>query len=200
MDKKRSHSMRATLTVAAVALSLAACGPEDGPGLALAPATYYAQTYAAVPEEMFVLPAINLTKVDPQYLRQAVKDPTGEAPGTIVVDTSKRFLYLVMEGGKAMRYGIGIGREGFAWSGRAYVGWKRAWPTWTPPREMIEREPDLEKYADGMPPSLENPLGARAIYIFQNGQDTLYRFHGTNEPWTIARRSPPDASACSIRM
>ena len=92
-----------------------------------------------------------------------------------------------MPEGKAMRYGIGVGRAGFAWKGSARVAAKKPWPTWTPPKEMIEREPELEKYAKGMPPGLENPLGARALYIFQNGRDTLYRVHGSREAHTIGR-------------
>jgi len=96
-------------------------------------------------------------------------------------------LYDVREGGQALRYGIGIGRTGFAWSGRALIAWKRPWPTWTPPAEMIEREPALEEWREGMPPGLHNPLGARALYIFKDGADTLYRLHGTTEEWSIGR-------------
>ena len=114
-------------------------------------------------------------------------DPTGERPGTIVVDTSGPFLYLVMEDGRALRYGIGVGREGFSWAGRADILMKREWPRWTPTNNMIARDPQLEKYRHGMEPGLNNPLGARALYLFENGRDTLYRLHGTNEPWSIGR-------------
>jgi lipoprotein-anchoring transpeptidase ErfK/SrfK len=93
----------------------------------------------------------------------------------------------VRENGRALRYGVGVGRDGFDWSGRAKILMKRKWPTWTPPRSMIERQPELEKYANGMPPGLDNPLGARALYLFENGRDTLYRLHGTNEPWSIGK-------------
>ncbi len=172
----------------AVPVFLSACAATvEDIAIDPSPVSLYASTYAAIPDEQFPLPAINTAKVDEKFLRQQVDYPTEEKVGTIIVDTQNRFLYLVQEGGRAMRYGIGIGRAGFAWNGRAYVGWKRAWPTWTPPQEMIEREPDLEKYAEGMEPGLDNPLGARAIYIFQDGKDTLYRFHGTNEPWTIGK-------------
>jgi lipoprotein-anchoring transpeptidase ErfK/SrfK len=119
-----------------------------------------------------------------------VADPTGERPGSIVVDTSQHFLYLTMEGGRAMRYGVGLGREGFAWTGHAKVQWKQKWPKWTPPAEMIAREPKLAKYSaanGGMEPGLMNPLGARALYIFQNGKDTLYRIHGSPEWWSIGK-------------
>ena len=114
-------------------------------------------------------------------------DPTGEKPGTIVVNTSERHLYLVQEGGQAIRYGVGIGREGFAWSGKAAVGRKAVWPTWTPPKEMQVRQPETQQYANGMPPGLTNPLGARAMYIYQGGRDTLYRLHGTLEVWSIGQ-------------
>ena len=146
--------------------------------------------YGPVVDEGFVVPAIPIERVDPRFLRQVVPDPTGERPGTIVVDTSSHHLYLVREGGEAIRYGVGLGRAGFEWSGRAVVQWKRKWPTWTPPGEMIAREPELVKYSaanGGMQPGLDNPLGARALYIFQNGEDTLYRVHGSPEWWSIGK-------------
>ncbi len=145
------------------------------------------RSYGAIPAERFPLPAINVAKVDPRFLRQTVRYRTSETPGTIIVDPDRKFLYLVMANNRAMRYGVGVGRAGFAWAGRAYVGWKRPWPTWTPPASMIARQPELEKYRNGMAPGLDNPLGARAIYIFQDGKDTLYRFHGTNEPESIGK-------------
>jgi len=148
---------------------------------------HYREMYAAMPNERFPIPAVDLRRIEPQFWRQIVDDPTGERPGTIVVHTDGRFLYLVQENGKALRYGVGIGREGFDWSGAATIPFKRKWPTWTPPAEMIAREPELERYRDGMEPGLDNPLGARALYLFQNGVDTLYRIHGTNEDWSIGR-------------
>ncbi|MGE0652154.1 MAG: L,D-transpeptidase [Alphaproteobacteria bacterium] len=138
--------------------------------------------YAATVDEGYSLPAIPVDKLDPQYLRQVVPDPTGEQPGTIVVDTSKHFLYLVQEGGKAMRYGVSLGKSGFEWTGSAVVQWKTKWPVWTPPADMIKRDPKLAKYSaenGGMPPGPQNPLGARALYLFRDGQDTMYRLHGT---------------------
>ncbi|TWF57074.1 L,D-transpeptidase [Neorhizobium alkalisoli] len=143
-----------------------------------------ASMYAAVDDGGFHIPAIPYQKINPRYYRQRVVDPTGERPGTIVVDTPSRFLYLVEEGGSAMRYGVGIGREGFSWSGEGVIQWRQKWPKWTPPDEMVARQPELIKYSSkngGMPPGLLNPLGARALYIFQNGQDTLYRLHGNPE-------------------
>lgn len=151
---------------------------------------YYQDIYSARVDEGYELPAIPVERIDPAYLRQMVPDPTGEVPGTIVVDQSQHYLYLVQPGGQAMRYGVGLGREGFAWSGRAVVQWKRKWPRWTPPDEMVARQPELEPYSienGGMEPGLQNPLGARALYIFQNGEDTLYRLHGSPEWWSIGQ-------------
>ena len=151
---------------------------------------FYDELYAAKLDEEFPLPAIPYHEIDPIYLRQEVADPTGEVPGTIVVDTGQRFLFLVRENGRAMRYGVGIGRDGFSWSGRAIVQWKQKWPKWTPPAEMIARQPELAIYSaenGGMPPGLDNPLGARALYIFQNGEDTLYRLHGSPEYRSIGQ-------------
>lgn len=147
----------------------------------------FMRMYAAMPEERFPIPAVDLTKIDPKYLRRNVPDPTGERPGSVVVDTAQRFLYLVGDDGRAMRYGVGIGKAGFAWSGRALIAYKREWPVWTPPAEMIEREPELEEWRHGMPPGLGNPLGSRALYIFADGVDTLYRLHGTEEAWSIGK-------------
>jgi lipoprotein-anchoring transpeptidase ErfK/SrfK len=171
------------------ALALAGCTTTSTTTGAAAPAIdpTYLTMYAALPEERFPIPAVDLTQIEPQYLRRAVDDPTGERPGSVVVDTANRFLYLVGENRKAMRYGVGIGRAGFDWSGRAMILMKRPWPTWTPPAEMIEREPELEEWRNGMPPGLENPLGARALYIFDNGVDTLYRLHGTLEARSIGK-------------
>ncbi|EAV45195.1 hypothetical protein SIAM614_17759 [Roseibium aggregatum IAM 12614] len=144
--------------------------------------------YRAMPEEQFPIPAPDLKKVPERYYRKQVDYPTSEKVGTLVVDTSNYYLYLVQENGKAMRYGVGLGRAGFEWSGRARIARKAAWPKWTPPEEMIQRQPELEKWSwrnGGMPPGIENPLGARALYIFQGNKDTLYRIHGTAEYWTI---------------
>jgi len=169
------------------ALTLAGCATQrmriDSPQFS----DYYLTMYGPLPDEQFPVPAIDLTKLDPNMFRAQVPDPTGERPGTIVVNTSERHLYLVLENGESIRYGVGIGREGFAWSGRAQVGRKAAWPTWTPPKEMQVRQPETQQYANGMPPGLTNPLGARALYIYQGGKDTLYRLHGTLEVWSIGQ-------------
>lgn len=123
--------------------------------------------------------------VDPRYERQIVDFRTAELPGTIIIDSDSKFLYLVLEDFKAIRYGVGVGREGFGWSGIVEVGRMAEWPTWTPPKEMIARDPKAAQYADGMPGGPENPLGARALYLYEGGKDTIYRIHGTNEPWSI---------------
>lgn len=143
--------------------------------------------YASLTDEGFQVPEVPFKKIDPQWRRQVVVDPTGEAPGTIVVRLQERYLYLVQSGGDAIRYGVGIGKAGFEWDGRANIQYGRKWPTWTPPREMIGRKPELAKWANGQPGGLENPLGARALYIFQNGQDTGYRVHGSPEWWSIGQ-------------
>lgn len=147
----------------------------------------YLRMYAAIPEERFPIPTMDIAQIDPKFWRQIVDYPTSERPGTVVVDTGNRLLYHVMEGGKATRYGVGVGREGFAWSGRGVVAYKKMWPTWTPPAEMIKRQPELEQWRQGMPPGLTNPLGARALYIYKNGRDTGYRLHGTAEVRTIGQ-------------
>jgi len=149
--------------------------------------TNYTQVYGPRPNEQFPLPAIDITQVDPIYYRQEVNYVSSEPPGTIIVDTPNRFLYLVEPGGRAMRYGVGIGRAGFDWGGTARIGAKREWPKWFPPKEMRERQPELEKYAGGMDPGLNNPLGARALYIYEGQKDTLYRVHGTPEAWSIGK-------------
>lgn len=159
----------------------------------------YAMMYGPVSDNGFDVPGVPVEKIDRQFLRQVVDDPTGERPGTIVVDTSAHFLYLVREGGRALRYGVGLGRAGFEWAGNAEIRWKQKWPKWTPPAEMIARDPKLEKYSadnGGMPPGLDNPLGARALYIFQGDEDTLFRVHGSPEWWSIGK----SVSSGCVRM
>jgi lipoprotein-anchoring transpeptidase ErfK/SrfK len=116
--------------------------------------------------------------MDPRFLKQEVRYDGTEAPGTLIINTPERMLYLIEGNGRAIRYGIGVGRPGFTWSGVHSVTSKREWPDWTPPDEMLRRRPDLPRHMEGGP---ENPLGARAMYL----GSTLYRIHGSNEPWTI---------------
>lgn len=143
--------------------------------------------YGPLEDGGYMLRAADMTLVDPQFWRQQVVNPTGEAPGTVVVDTANRFLYHVGDGGMATRYGVGIGRDGFAWAGRAHIAYKKSWPTWTPPADMIARQPELEQYRHGMAPGLDNPLGARALYIHQGNVDTLYRIHGNPDERSIGK-------------
>jgi len=119
------------------------------------------------------------------FQRQVVTFRTAEKPGTIIIDGDKHFLYYVLPNFQAIRYGIGVGRDGFGWAGIVEVGRKAEWPTWTPPPEMVARDPNAAKYAGGMPGGPENPLGARAMYLYVGGQDSIYRIHGTHQPWTI---------------
>lgn len=119
-------------------------------------------------------------EVPAQFRRQTVSYPGKQAPGTIVIDTRRKFLYLVQGNGSAVRYGIGVGREGFTWQGVQTISMKREWPSWRPPAEMRKRRPDLPVFMEG---GTDNPLGARALYL----GSTLYRIHGTNEPNTIGR-------------
>jgi lipoprotein-anchoring transpeptidase ErfK/SrfK len=161
------------------ALGLAGC---SGNSLLVAEAQ---KMYGPVPEEKFPIPAADISKVDPKYFRQVVAYPTKEAAGTIVVDPSNYFVYRVEGDGTATRYGANVGRDGFLWHGDAYVGRKSEWATWTPPKEMIKRQPEAAKYARGMPGGLDNPLGARTLHLYQNGAYTLYTIYATSDPETI---------------
>jgi lipoprotein-anchoring transpeptidase ErfK/SrfK len=151
----------------------------NGPAGAAAQMTAYADPQAAAPRR----------EIDPIYLRQEVAYSGNERPGTIVIDTPNKFLFLVEPGGHALRYGIGVGRPGFAWSGVKTISRKAEWPDWTPPAEMLLRRPDLPTHMEGGP---ANPLGARALYL----GTSLYRIHGTNEPYTIGT----NVSSGCIRM
>jgi lipoprotein-anchoring transpeptidase ErfK/SrfK len=130
-------------------------------------------------------PDISTFTLEPRLRKQRVAYQSVEAPGSIIVNTSERYLYYVEGDGWATRYGVAVGEEGLSIKGRTTVGRKAEWPSWTPTASMIERKPWLEQYANGVPGGPNNPLGARALYLYQNGQDTKYRLHGTNEPWTI---------------
>jgi lipoprotein-anchoring transpeptidase ErfK/SrfK len=162
------------------ALGLAGCATSDGMGLAEA-----AKVYGLVLDEKFPIPAVDISKVDPKYYRRTVGYDTKEAPGTIIVDPGNYYVYRIEGDGSATRYGANVGRDGFLWSGDAYVGRKAEWATWTPPKEMIRRQPEAAKYARGMPGGLDNPLGARTLYLYQNGAYTLYTIYATSRPDTI---------------
>ncbi|WP_156587540.1 L,D-transpeptidase [Agrobacterium vitis] len=203
-DTSLSRRSLLSLSAMAAASAVAGCTSTSGAGrmldpqptrlldrvrpvqIAAAPTdSELAVIYGPIEDGGFLIPAVPYKQIDPRYYRQQVIDPTGEAPGTVVVDTPSRFLYLVQPGGTAMRYGVGIGRDGFAWQGNGVIQWRQKWPRWKPPNEMVARQPELAKYSienGGMEPGLKNPLGARALYIFSGGQDTLYRLHG-NPQW-----------------
>ncbi|MDJ1159039.1 L,D-transpeptidase [Chelatococcus sp. SYSU_G07232] len=157
--------------------------PMGRPMPAIDPAFF--DMYGPIDDDRFPVPEVDIGQIDPTYLRRVVRYDRPELAGTVVVDPANRFLYLVQDGGRAIRYGVGVGREGFAWAGNATIRRKAEWPTWTPPSQMIRRQPELAEWAAGMPGGLDNPLGARALYLYQGDRDTLYRIHGTNEPWSI---------------
>jgi lipoprotein-anchoring transpeptidase ErfK/SrfK len=142
---------------------------------------------AAAPEQE------RLAREYPETTRELVPDPTNARPGTITIDTKARLLYLSQPNGMAWRYGVGVGREGFEWRGRTRIGRKETWPSWTPPAAMLKRRPDLPRYMAG---GQDNPLGARAMYLYSGERDTGFRIHGSNEPWTIGHAV---SSGC-IRM
>jgi lipoprotein-anchoring transpeptidase ErfK/SrfK len=169
----------------AAAVTLAGCSSSSTslPGEKVATNAIFTSEYGPVEDNGYSLPGIPINKVNTKFHRQIVDYATKEKPGTIVVNTPNRFLYYVLPGGKAVRYGIGVGKAGFAWQGEAYIAWKQEWPTWHPPEEMAVRRPDVARYVkEGMGPGLKNPLGARALYLFnEQGKDTLFRLHGTPE-------------------
>ncbi|QOZ55252.1 L,D-transpeptidase [Bradyrhizobium sp. CCBAU 53338] len=177
-------------------ITVAGCVTTDAAGLDQRQTAGTAR-YAAIPSEKFRVDAIDVSVVDPRFLRQVVDYRTTEPPGTIVVDPHNRFLYLVEKGGKAIRYGVGVGRAGLEFTGTANIQLKREWPHWTPTEAMIAREPKrYARWARGMDGGESNPLGARALYLFRGGQDTRYRIHGTTEPESIGKAV---SSGC-IRM
>ena len=136
-------------------------------------------------DEPFRINQEDQLKLKQRFRRKKISYKTQELPGTIIVDPYSKYLYLVLGAGKAMRYGVGVGRQGFEWSGEAVIRRKAKWPRWTPPKEMVERDELAAKWANGMPGGPTNPLGARAVYLFQGNVDTLYRIHGTFQPETI---------------
>lgn len=152
--------------------------------------------YGSKSDSQFTVPAVPVEKVPTEFQRQTVAYETDQPAGTIIINPGAKHLYLVTGKNKAVRYGIAVGRAGFQWSGEALITSRKTWPTWTPPKEMIERKPELEKWKDGQPGGLENPLGARALYLTTNGVDYGYRIHGTPEWNSIGK----NASSGCIRM
>ncbi len=172
---------------------LAACGgprPADTP-----PGTL--PGYEAVQDGEFLIPAVERKDLIEGNVRTEVDYAGDEKPGTIVVDIFARKLYWVMEGGRAVRYGIAVGREGLSFKGNGYIGRKREWPSWQPTANMLRTRPDMYgDYAAGLPGGLNNPLGARALYLYRGGRDTMFRIHGTIENASIGRAT----SAGCIRL
>jgi lipoprotein-anchoring transpeptidase ErfK/SrfK len=162
----------------------------------------YQAMYAPIEDDLYPIPGVDISRINPAYLRRVVAYETTEAPGTIVVDPQARYLYHVQGDGSAVRYGVGVGRTGFSWSGSATIKDKQEWPDWYPPKEMFDRQPELMEQMGELPggPGMAggpgNPLGSRALYLWQGNKDTLYRIHGTFEPWTIGT----NVSSGCIRM
>jgi lipoprotein-anchoring transpeptidase ErfK/SrfK len=169
--------------------------PDDGP-------VDYAKAYGPIADDVFPVQAFNYKKMNPAFLRQQISYTGPYEPGTIVIDPRAHQLTLVEPGGRARRYGVGVGKQGFSWSGSATINSKQAWPDWYPPKEMIARSPKLAGEVDklqsglGVAGGLRNPLGARAMYLWQGNKDTLFRIHGTLEPFSIGK----SVSSGCIRM
>lgn len=170
--------------------SLARAAQPTDEALSAAEARYFS---GSVADHGFEFRRTNLRAIDDTWRRQLVEYSHQQRPGTIIVDTSNHFLYVAYENNVALRYGVGVGLEGFKWYGSAQVDRKQIWPGWTPPPEMLKRRPDLPHHMAGGP---DNPLGPRAMYLYRNGQDLGYRLHGTLEPWTIGQ----DASSGCVRL
>ncbi|MGE0501248.1 MAG: L,D-transpeptidase [Rhizobiaceae bacterium] len=173
---------RSLLIAAMVALATGLAGCTGDGSIQM-----FSSDYGAKKDSGYNLPTIPIYKVDRKFHRQMVRYESKEKPGTVIVDTKAKHLYYVMKENRAVRYGIGVGREGFGWSGTARVALKRKWPVWTPPPAMIRRQPELKKWAGGQPPGLMNPLGARAMYLYNKGGDSGYRLHGTPEWSSIGK-------------
>ncbi len=152
--------------------------------------------FYATPDDKHPIFPVGPEIVPLEYRKSIVPYANNLDPGAIVVDSRNKFLYVKLDAGRALRYGVSVGKEGFGWSGHAKIMRKVMWPKWTPPREMIERDAKLAQYANGMPGGPNNPLGARAMYLYKDGKDTLYRIHGTNKPGSIGTA----ASSGCIRM
>lgn len=201
-----AHSLPTTRRTVLAGLSmllLAGCTTTRQPGINSAVPQPVAPSvppmYYALPDEQFPIPEVDVRLVRPEFWRTEVDYLTTEKVGSVIVDTPNRYLYHIQANGRAVRYGVGVGRDGFSWSGRGHIAYKRKWPRWNPPDEMVARQPELEPVSianGGMAPGLNNPLGSRALSIHQGNRDTIYRIHGTPEFATIGRAV---SSGC-IRM
>ena len=190
------HPILIKLTAFAALLGLAACADAPRTDAVPPPADVPAH-YQAVQDGEYLIPAVEPLHLFGTNPRTEVDYAGTEDPGTIVVDTHARVLYYVMEGNRALRYGIAVGREGISFRGTGYVGRKAEWPSWTPTANMVRTRPDLyAEFAGGLPGGLENPLGARALYLYRGGRDTMFRIHGTIDNASIGRAT----SAGCIRL
>ena len=194
--------MTSFMPASVLVLALSACVPETTAVTTAAPAAVAAvpvanaQHYAAFVDGSFAVSTVPVEKVPAAFQRQDVAYDSAEPAGTIIINTAERHLFLITGKGKATQYGISVGKAGFEWSGVANVTDRKNWPTWTPPKEMIARKPELQQWEKGMPGGPTNPLGARALYLTTNGVDYGYRIHGTPDWWSIGK----NASSGCIRM
>lgn len=200
------HRAVLALCLASATIALGGCKRNPGvgsplPSASLTSTVMMSDGYGAVADK-FPISAVDVSQINPAFLRRQVAYQSPYPVGTVVIDPTAHFLYLIQPGGTAIRYGVGVGKEGFGWSGVATINSKQEWPDWYPPKEMIQRRPDIQAQltklqgGDGVPGGLSNPLGARAMYLWQDGKDTLYRIHGTLEPETIGT----NVSSGCIRM
>lgn len=187
--------IRRLLLGALLSASLTACQTAQQPAAPVQAAVDEDAAWyiGSMPDKPFDVPLVDRNRMDAKYARQTVNYDGPEKPGSIVVDIDDRMLYLVQPDKKAVRYGVGVGKQGFSWKGVASVGRKGVWPSWIPTKTMVGIKPDLPRFREA---GLDNPLGARALYLYQNGQDILFRIHGTNEPWSIGEQV---SSGC-VRM
>ena len=191
------QSILIRLTALLALLGLAACADVPNSAANPPPAAEVPPHYQAVQDGEYLIPAVEPLHLFGTNPRAEVDYAGTEEPGTIVVDTYARVLYYVMEGNRALRYGIAVGREGISFRGTGYVGRKAEWPSWTPTANMVRTRPDLyAQFAGGLPGGLDNPLGARALYLYRGGRDTMFRIHGTIDNASIGRAT----SAGCIRL
>ena len=185
--------IRRLLIAALLSAPLAACQTAQQQPNEVAATDDSAWYIGTMPDKPHDIPLVDRRRMDAKYARQTVEYKGPEKPGSIVVDIDERMLYLVQPEGRAIRYGVGVGKQGFSWKGIASVGRKGVWPNWSPTKTMVGIKPELPRYVEA---GLDNPLGARALYLYQDGRDILFRIHGTNEPWSIGEQV---SSGC-VRM
>lgn len=200
LSRRSFVALGAAAALSACARPRAASVTRAAPAPATAPLPPLPEFYGPITDEPYPVPAVEEGVIDRQYWRQETPNPWPDKPhGTIIVDPDAALLHFVETAETATRYGVSVGAAGFDWEGTARLQFCRAWPRWKVPQEMIARQPELEPYSvanGGMDPGPDNPLGARALYLFQNGVDTLYRVHGN----ASARELGKAVSSGCIRM